>query len=192
MIYFTSDLHFGHESIIKFCNRPFGSVEAMNKALINNWNTTVGYEDEIYILGDFTNDIGKAKRYLPALNGKKYMIAGNHDKWLNTPEETNFYFEWVKEYAVINGKGFKWVLFHYPLAEWAGFYSGSIHLHGHVHNRQISKSWNNSIVRAFNVGVDVNDYKPISIDALIRRANKISVEKRNSNASDIEFDQMLD
>ena len=129
MIFFTADLHFGHENIIKFCNRPFDTVEAMNKALINNWNQAVGHDDEIYILGDFTSDNGKAKRFLPYLNGKKYMIAGNHDKWLNDPDETFFLLEWVKEYAIIGGMGFKWVLFHYPIAEWAGFYSGSIHLH---------------------------------------------------------------
>ena len=180
MIYFTSDLHFGHENIIKFCNRPYDSVEAMNKALIKNWNVTVQYDDEIYIIGDFTGENKQAKSYLPVLNGRKYMIAGNHDKFLHDSNDLNLnaYFEWVKEYAVINCKGFKWVLFHYPIAEWAGFYRGSIHLHGHVHNRPTSSSWNPSIVRAFNVGVDVNDYKPVSIDDLIKRANKIPVMSR--------------
>ena len=178
MIYFTSDLHFGHENIIKFCNRPFDSVEAMDKALIKNWNSAVQYDDEIYIIGDFTNDRSNANRYLPALNGKKYMVAGNHDKFLRDFDDTNYWFEWIKEYAVIPCKGEKFVLFHYPIAEWSGFYSGTIHLHGHIHNRPISPSWNPSIIRAFNVGVDVNDYKPVSIDDIIRRANKIKVIKR--------------
>ena len=188
MVYFTADLHFGHENIIRYCNRPFDSALDMDKALINNWNTTVGYDDEIYILGDFTNDIGKAKRFLSVLNGKKYMIAGNHDKWLNSPDETRYLLEWVKEYTIVGGKGFKWVLFHYPIAEWAGFYSGSIHLHGHVHNRPASYSWSPAIVRAFNVGVDVNNYKPVSMDELVRRANKIPVHKRDKNNYDIDVD----
>ena len=188
MVYFTADLHFGHEKIIKFCNRPFDSVETMNRALINNWNETVGHEDEVYILGDFTNDIVKAKRFLPVLNGKKYMIIGNHDKWLSSPDETQVWLEWVKEYAVISGKKFKWVLFHYPITEWAGFYSGSIHLHGHIHNRTISSSWNPLIIRAFNVGVDVNNYKPVSMDELIRRSSKIPVQKRDTSTFDIELD----
>ena len=188
MVYFTSDLHFGHENIMKFCNRPFASVDAMDKALINNWNQTVSSEDEVYILGDFTNSIEKAKRFLPALNGRKYMIAGNHDKWITNIEEVGFCFEWVKKYASISGKGFKWVLFHYPIAEWQGFYRGSIHLHGHVHNRPNSSYWNPSIVRAFNVGVDVNDYKPVSMIEIVKRANKIPVCERAANASDIELD----
>ena len=178
MIYFTADLHFGHENILKFCNRPFDSVEAMNKALIKNWNAAVQYDDEIYIIGDLTGDNGQAKRFLPVLNGKKYMIAGNHDKYLHDSDETHIWFEWVKEYAVINCKGFRWVLFHYPITEWSGFYSGSIHLYGHIHNRPISSAWNPSIVRAFNVGVDVNGYKPVSIDEIIKRANKIPVMNR--------------
>jgi len=178
MIYFTADLHFGHENIITFCDRPFDSVEDMNKALIKNWNATVQHDDEIYIIGDFTNNNGQAKRYLPILNGKKYMILGNHDKFLRESDESYVWFEWVKEYAVINCKGFKWILFHYPIAEWAGFYSGSIHLHGHIHNRPVSSSWNPSKVRSFNVGVDVNGFKPVSIDEIIRRVEKIPVEKR--------------
>ena len=51
MIYFTSDLHFYHENVIKHANRPFSNVEEMNQTLINNWNKKVGISDEIYILG---------------------------------------------------------------------------------------------------------------------------------------------
>lgn len=53
MLFFTSDLHFGHEKIIKACRRPFSSVEEMNGKLVENWNATVGAQDEVYILGDF-------------------------------------------------------------------------------------------------------------------------------------------
>ena len=181
MVFFTSDLHFGHKNIIKFCNRPFDSVEAMDKALIKNWNATVQHDDEVYIVGDFTHDYGNAKKYLPVLNGKKYMIEGNHDKFLRDLKEKEYWFEWVKEYAVVYCSGMKLVLFHYPIAEWSGFYSGSIHIHGHVHNRPIAPSWNPSITRAFNVGVDVNDFKPVSIDSIIMRANKIDVIRRNND-----------
>lgn len=52
MIYYISDLHFGHSNIIKLCGRPFQSLEEMNNVLINNWNSKVTNGDKVYIIGD--------------------------------------------------------------------------------------------------------------------------------------------
>ena len=52
MNYYTSDLHFSHENIIKFCNRPYANAEEMNQALKDRWNARVKPEDHVYILGD--------------------------------------------------------------------------------------------------------------------------------------------
>jgi calcineurin-like phosphoesterase family protein len=52
-IFFTSDTHFYHTNIIKYCNRPFSSVEEMNQKLIENWNNTISEHDTIFHLGDF-------------------------------------------------------------------------------------------------------------------------------------------
>ena len=186
MIYFTADLHFGHTNIINYCNRPFDSVEAMDKTLIQNWNETVRYDDDIYILGDFTmRRHGHAKAYLSALNGKKHLIVGNHDLFLEEFGETEGWFEWVKDYAVICHDGISFVLFHYPIVEWYRFGKGSIHLHGHLHNSQPAATKIPVTVRAFNVGVDVCDFKPISIVEIIKRANKLAVIKRHKN---LDFD----
>lgn len=82
MIYFTSDLHLGHENILRFANRPFGSVEEMNRTLIANYNALVREEDTVYILGDLTYRIPltEAEPLIAKLNGKKHLIKGNHDK----------------------------------------------------------------------------------------------------------------
>ena len=52
-VFFTSDTHFNHANIIRFCNRPFKDVSHMNEAIISNWNRVVGPEDIVFHLGDF-------------------------------------------------------------------------------------------------------------------------------------------
>jgi len=80
MIYFTADLHFRHDNIIRHCNRPFRSVEEMDKRLVENWNKTVKSNDEIYILGDLTMKGAEvANDFLRKLKGIKYLVRGNHD-----------------------------------------------------------------------------------------------------------------
>ncbi len=111
MIYFTSDLHFGHANVIRHCNRPFDSVEEMDAALMRNWNATVRNSDEIYILGDFTmRHASVAHAYLSALNGRKYMVRGNHDQFLRkyTAFETDF--ELIKDYFMLKHNDRKVVL----------------------------------------------------------------------------------
>ena len=52
MVYFTADTHFDHANIIRFCNRPFETVEEMNEALIANWNRKVHANDTVFIIAD--------------------------------------------------------------------------------------------------------------------------------------------
>ena len=80
MIWFTSDTHFYHSNIIGFCKRPFKNVEDMNETLIENWNRVVGQDDIVFHLGDFCLG-GSAEwtKILDRLNGKIYLIMGNHD-----------------------------------------------------------------------------------------------------------------
>ena len=79
-VFFTSDTHFYHANIINFCGRPFKNVEVMNETLIANWNSVVGPDDIVFHLGDFC--LGGSAEWtniLNRLNGKIYLIVGNHD-----------------------------------------------------------------------------------------------------------------
>ena len=85
-IYFTSDLHFGHQSVLtKFEHRPFKNVEEMNEELIRRWNNKVQKGDLVYVLGDmfWKGDCDFVQDTLKRLNGQIILIKGNHDRWLH-------------------------------------------------------------------------------------------------------------
>ena len=179
MLFFTSDLHFCHANIIKMCSRPFADVDEMNNTLIQNWNAVVGSRDEIYILGDFLykGNGSQAREILKKLRGKKYLIKGNHEKYLASSDFDVSLFESVKDYDVINYKDVRFILFHYPILEWQYYHRKSVHLYGHIHKNtsqipEVSKKFSYLGKRAINVSVDVNDYYPISAEAVYARAFK--------------------
>lgn len=164
-VFFTSDLHFGHKNILKYEDRPFSSIEEMDQKMIENWNKKVGSNDEIYILGDLAFGNKKyVKNLLEKLNGKKYMIRGNHDRYIDKEEISNE-FQWVKDYYLLNhSSGIKLVLFHYPICSCAFMQYGSIHLFGHIHKDNIVMNKN-----AYNVGADVNNYEPIELKDILEK-----------------------
>lgn len=175
MKYFIADTHFFHESIIEFSQRPFKDINDMNNQLIKNWNDTVtSTDDEIYILGDFMyQGTGEnANSILKQLRGKKYLIKGNHEEYLIDKDFKNYHFEWVKDYYTFIYNKRKFVLFHYPILEWDGYYKHSIHLYGHVHNNKVDFFNRMLGINAVNVGVDMIKYKPISIGDIIRIVNE--------------------
>lgn len=175
MIFYTSDLHFGHKKIINYCNRPFFTVKEMNKEIINNWNNKVKDKDEVYILGDFGFVDGKeANELLSKLKGTKYLIIGNHDKFLSDVNFDKSNFKGVYHYHEIMDGNKRVILFHYPIFEWNGFYNNTIHLFGHVHNNDkfYSRVPEDFRGRAFNVGVDVNNFEPVSLEEILERENK--------------------
>ena len=79
-VFFTSDTHFNHEAILRFCDRPFTSIQEHDKVLIDNWNSVVGPEDTVFHLGDFCfGGFPKWKEIREQLNGHIILIVGNHD-----------------------------------------------------------------------------------------------------------------
>lgn len=186
MIYYTSDLHLGHKNIIKYENRPFKTVEEMDEALIANWNKKVTNDDDVYVLGDFTLKRAKgAVGYLEQLNGRIHLLKGNHDKFLKQEKfwriledycDTNFVPYVINEgyYKHMDDNGREVVLFHYPIMFWDGQDDrGAYHLYGHLHSTSHGGQ-QHPHPDAFNVGVDVNNYMPVTLDELLkgRCANK--------------------
>ena len=165
MIYFTSDLHFGHDKIIRHTGRPFQNSEEMDKALIKNWNRTIRPKDEVYILGDLTmKGPDFAAGILSQLRGRKYLIRGNHDRFADNPGFHPDCFEWIRDYYELAWQNQTFILFHYPISEWNGYFRGSIDLHGHQHNHEEYNLENlENGLRRYDVGVDANGMKPVSI-----------------------------
>lgn len=87
MKFFIADLHFCHESIIKMSHRPFANITEMHETMIRRWNRVVRPKDEVFIVGDFLykESVQEANELLRRLKGRKYLIRGNHEKYLNQP-----------------------------------------------------------------------------------------------------------
>lgn len=183
MIYFTSDLHLGHANAIEFKNRPFLNVEHMNSVLIENINNTVRPDDELWILGDFAYKISVDE----ALALRKeircrhlHLIKGNHDK---NYSQSNI-FQSVQDYKELKTEYGRLVLFHYPILEWNAAHYGTVHLHGHIHSTSDYNTKNLSLryrdrfpyghapkdpnlnLRIYDVGVDANEYCPVSLETI--------------------------
>jgi calcineurin-like phosphoesterase family protein len=156
--YFTSDPHYWHENVIKYCNRPFDSVEEMNEVMISNHNKVVRNNDDIYMLGDicFANT-EKTIDILSRLNGRKYLIYGNHDRLLRA-DAFDKYFVWRKDLAEVKMEKKRFVLMHYAMRTWHKQHRGAIQLYGHSHNN-LADAEN---LLSLDVGVDAHDFSPIS------------------------------
>ena len=160
-LFFISDTHFGHKNIIRLAKRPFASVEEMDEALIENWNSVVGAGDTVYHLGDFAyrNALG-ADHYMQKLNGRVHLIRGNHDT--HTLKSFPEIFESVVDYFELKVESRTIVLSHYPMREWHGCWRGAWHLFGHVHSRLDHEPLGYSL----DVGLDSHDFLPLTVDQI--------------------------
>ena len=166
MNYYISDTHFNHKNIIDMCGRPFCNADEMNEAIIANWNCVVREDDDVYFLGDFARS--NAEHFLNRLNGKKHLIIGNHDFKMLKNIDVQKYFESVDIYLKIKDGNYDVVLFHYPICEWDGFFSGAIHLYGHVHNAINERTeFMNNQKNCYNVSADVSSFIPRTLKQII-------------------------
>lgn len=182
-IFFTSDLHFGHENVLKFDNRPFADVDEMDAELIRRWNAKVGKGDLVYVLGDmiWKTRNGDASSLIKSLNGQIILIKGNHDRFLHNAKAKAL-LAGVKDYDDIcvtleDGTPRRCILSHYFIPMYNGHRYRAIHLHGHSHFTEeadieinIARKLNEMGIpnEIYNVGCMYWNYEPVTLDEIIR------------------------
>lgn len=159
--WFTADMHFGHKNIIKYCDRPFKDVNHMNAELIKRWNEVVSANDQIIHVGDFASSYEKVDidRILDQLNGNIVFVRGNHDDNLKIR---------VEELVFRLGKKACHVV-HNPIDALLDY-----NLVGHIH-----KQWRSKIIdgkKLVNVGVDVWDFRPVSLAKINKEFGLLEVK----------------
>lgn len=186
-IFVTADHHFGHENIIRFCERPFKSVEEMDRTLIDNWNEVIKPGNTVYHLGDFTlGGFSEARKYFRQLNGDIRVLANrwHHDKrWLpvQLPDSEMFRILSMSDSAsteyhapitilpplvilevdIKDTHPLAITLCHYPLAVWDRQHYGAWALGGYTHAPYETSEF------ILNIGVDCTNYYPISLGDVV-------------------------
>lgn len=165
----VSDTHFGHNNIIRYCNRP----EDHDELMVANWNAAVSDGEDVLHLGDLIFRSSQSVSYIRHLNGRKFLIKGNHDKQKDVwYEDQGFHIAPQKMFFNWNGKQ---VLFtHRPEIE---FMDWSINIHGHIHNNGYHVEYDGvmDLARDYrNVSVEVMDYKPARLRDILEVSSAAS------------------
>ena len=171
-IFVTSDLHFGHDKKFLWGPRGFNSSKEHDEAIIANWNSIVGHDDEVYVLGDLMlGDSEYGRDCVEKLNGFIYLIRGNHDT------ENR----WREVYPAIAGvvkigwsDVIKYRKYHFHLSHWptqtANYDEDKplkaklISLSGHTHKQE---KFHNGEVLKYNVALDAHNNYPVLLDDII-------------------------
>lgn len=163
MYFFTADQHYGHANVIRFCERPFATVDEMDRELIRRHNAVVKPGDTVVHAGDFAYRNSRSPQsYLAELNGTHILVRGSHDAWLDAS---------AHEILELKIEGQYVVACHYALRTWPRSHYGSWQVHGHSHGTlpPLGKQW--------DVGVDNNDFTPVSF----ARLREIMAERDDSS-----------
>lgn len=184
-VWFTSDLHFWHKNICKYCNRPYNSVEEMNEHIIKKWNFFIKEDDVVFLLGDIGFcGIEKLRPLMSQLNGKIYLIQGNHDsdKVVAKLYEENLIEDYFKmlEVTIVGDEecpNQQLTLCHFPMIDWNNKERGAWMIHGHQH--QLPDTPSCSVVH-WDVGIDKNKF-PISFEQLKINITKQFINNENSS-----------
>lgn len=173
-IYLISDTHFNHKNIIAYENRPFQSVAEMNSALIHNWNQIIHPDDTVIHLGDVgLGSETMLKIIVPALNGHKILIMGNHDT-----KSKSFYHDCGFEEAVhtkmLTYHGYCIYLSHRPESRPGDGQKYDLHFYGHIHDK-FADTMPTVARNGACLCVERWDYKPVDIDEVIELCKNASI-----------------
>lgn len=182
-IYFSSDLHLGHNREFVVDERGFESVEDHDAAIVNNWNSTVDKSDEVYLLGDLMlGDVENGLRLLKTLNGKIHIVRGNHD----TDEKIKRYLECENVQEVIDAKFLRYgsitfYLSHFPTLvsheKLKKMKNAVVNLYGHTHQKDNFYKLNDDPhPYMYHVGLDSHNLYPVMLDSIIEEVRN---EKNN-------------
>jgi calcineurin-like phosphoesterase family protein len=175
----TSDLHFGHANIMKFCpvtRAGFTDVAHMREQMISEWNRDVAPEDETFILGDFAFLPAKdAVDILRRLNGTKILVEGNHDRKLLNDPSFRREFKEVHQYLRYVHDGITVIMLHYPILEWDQMHRGSVHFYGHVHGAKTGMEK----YRCRDVAFDATGRVVSNLDMMIQDALKGEIKSHH-------------
>lgn len=159
-IFFVSDTHFGDERVLKYRYRPYSSVEEMDEAQVEIWNSVVSPDDIVYHLGDVAVTAEALNEYVPRLNGTKRLVCGNYEYTLPR-EDLERLFVRIEDEPTALGLfdaemgNIVVRLMHYPLQR-VEDWSVDWNLCGHIHDLwKISRNM-------MNVSVDAWHFKPVS------------------------------
>jgi len=164
-IFYSSDHHFFHKNILKYCPRPWNTIEEMNEGMIQRWNSVVGPDDVVYYLGDFAfGSVEKQRAIIVRLNGQKIIVRGNHDRGHENLKAIGFQASCNSMERDDGGR--RWLLIHNP-ADAAGTGHKNV-ICGHVHQHWARQTnYMRQGMDVINVGVDVRDFTPRTMAELL-------------------------
>ncbi|MCJ2052831.1 metallophosphoesterase [Methylobacterium sp. J-070] len=161
---FVSDTHWNHRATLGDrlgLNRPFATIEEHDEALIARWNAAVQPQDTVWHLGDFCYRCpeDRARSIFARLNGRKFLVRGNHDKVGARLPWDGPVFDVARTVVPDpeTGAPVGVFMFHYACRVWPRMHRGDIHLYGHSHGSLPGTA------ASTDVGVDCFDFRPVTL-----------------------------
>lgn len=173
MVWFTSDLHLGHNKPFLYEPRGFKNIQEHDNAIIENWNKIIRPNDKVYVLGDLMlNDNEAGIEKIKQLKGQIYVVRGNHDSEVRV----NLYNNCNNIIKVTEGQFLRYGKYHFYLSHYPTLCSNfdnekplkarMISLCGHLHTQNVFADWDKGLI--YHVELDAHSNFPVSIDLIIK------------------------